>query len=635
CWGDDVHGLLSPPTDETFTEIALGPYHGCGVTEAGAVRCWGEETGLGSGYTTPPSDLSNVVEVSVGYKSACTLDDAGTIQCWGEDTSAFSELPSDLEFASVSMNPLGAGCATTVDGDAYCWHLDDTDTLGWAPTRAAFVDVTAAGSYACGLKEDGTFSCWGEQPGRPQGPSHLYIGTDFVEVDAGNRGICARRADGRVDCWGGLEPPSHEDFSSIDLSSEQHACGVREGGELACWGSEPDRGAERPDGEFIDVSAGKEFNCAVRSSGDIVCWGDTDDENLTPPDGGDFVEVDVDQSNACARSNDGTIACWGTDNIHSFDGQDEAYQSLDITVGSACALTEAGQISCQGSLNTPEWLGGVARIDAQEQTLCWLSSDRRGRCNSLLESPTADLSTISAGGRHACSLRPDGRVTCWNRGRSSDGELEFPGGTGFVDVAAAGYGGCALGSDGRPECWGANTAGGVSPPPNDDYVSLDAEKHHHCGVRDNGEVDCWTYSDQQFEHLDFGPSVDLPDDLTGPLDLAMGESHGCVLDAGGEIHCFGEIEQPTGCDSDGDGGEVCWGDPDQSDRFEQLACGTQHCCALQDDHTAYCWGNGPGTRPPGDEFVEIAAGYGFSCGTRPDQTLRCWGSFVADSWSAQ
>ena len=140
-------------------------------------------------------------------------------------------------------------------------------------------------------------------------------------------------------------------------------------------------------------------------------------------------------------------------------------------------------------------------------------------------------------------------------------------------------------------CWG-----GSSAPTDDDFQTIDvvdSVARHHCGVRERGEVDCWSYSDDVFDVESFGAPVDLPANLVQPLELSIGEEHGCVLDASGEIARFGNIEQPTGCETNSDGELVCWGQPQDSDRFTDLACGGRHCCALESDGTAYCWGGGP------------------------------------------
>ncbi len=626
CWGEDTNGKASPPTDETFARISLGKYHGCGATEDGRVVCWGVEQGLQRGYVTPPAGLADIVDVAVGDRWACALDSAGHAECWGADSMAIASLPAGLELSSISIHPgSGTGCGLTVDQEAFCWRFDDTDTFGWAPTGAAFVEVTAGKAHGCGLKEDGTFSCWGDLWQGEQ----KFVGDAFVEVDAGHRTTCARRANGSVSCWGGLGAPSFDDFVTIDVvdTIARHACGVRDGGQLHCWGLSPDHGGQQPTGAFRDVSAGWNRNCAVRESGALVCWDSESTDATDPPRGDDFVEVEVGFWQSCARRASGEVVCWGEQSTPY--PADQSFASLDVAGDGTCALTNAGQVVCRGSIDTPRWLSGVARIDAHGATLCWLTSEHTGRCNNAIEdSPTSDLEAVSAGKYHACSLRPDGRVSCWNRGYSYDGELDVPTDAGFVAVSASAFGGCALGDDGSAQCWGADSAGGIAPAPHEDYVLLDAEGRHHCGVRQAGGVDCWSYPDLEF--LD--PMADLPASLPEPLALAIGGEHGCVLDAAGEVHCFGQILAPTGCAQDRQGQVYCWGDPQNSDRFAQLACGSAHCCALDTDGHPLCWGESSLLPVPSERFVEIAAGEGYTCGTRADHSLRCWGAFVADSW---
>ncbi|MGH8533830.1 MAG: hypothetical protein ACREV1_14170, partial [Gammaproteobacteria bacterium] len=55
--------------------------------------------------------------------------------------------------------------------------------------------------------------------------------------------------------------------------------------------------------------------------------------------------------------------------------------------------------------------------------------------------------TLTAGGKHTCALRFDGRVVCW-------GTLRSPFSHHFVQLSAGFEHTCGLRSDGAVACWG-------------------------------------------------------------------------------------------------------------------------------------------------------------------------------------
>jgi len=131
------------------------------------------------------------------------------------------------------------------------------------------VQVSCGYNHSCGLCEDGSAVCWGEDlAGNTEPPN-----TEFTMISIGFSSSCGLTADGEVECWdiflGGINHMSRH----FDLGF-QHACAVRlDDGGVECWGNNADGQADEPDGAFVYVSAGSYHTCAVAADGSIVCWG--------------------------------------------------------------------------------------------------------------------------------------------------------------------------------------------------------------------------------------------------------------------------------------------------------------------------------------------------------------------------
>ncbi|CAN5897868.1 hypothetical protein BH20PSE1_BH20PSE1_08610 [soil metagenome] len=130
--------------------------------------------------------------------------------------------------------------------------------------------------------------------------------------------------------------------------------------------------------------------------------------------------------------------------------------------------------------------------------------------------------TLTAGGKHTCALRFDGRVVCW-------GTLASPFSHHFVQLSAGFEHTCGLRSDGAVTCWGHNDLGQAAPP-SGGFTEVSAGQSHTCGIRPGGRVECWG---------DGSSGQAAPPD--GPFThLSAGSWHTCGVrpGAGGAIGCF-------------------------------------------------------------------------------------------------
>ncbi len=205
---------ISLSDDVAFTQVAVGGYHTCAVTEEGTIYCWGwnsyGEQGNDTQTTSSAPVLANSVsgkaytKVAVGTYSTCALVDDGTAYCWGtgaygllgdnaetavstqtSDTKYsnyysltpvavdMSNVPSGVTFVDIDMDNLTA-CALGSDGIAYCWGLGQSGQIGdgseedrylpvpvTMPDDVIFTEVNCAGWSTCAIGTDGEAYCWG------------------------------------------------------------------------------------------------------------------------------------------------------------------------------------------------------------------------------------------------------------------------------------------------------------------------------------------------------------------------------------------------------------------------------------------------------------------------------------------
>ena len=259
---------------------------------------------------------------------------------------------------------------------------------------ATFSAVSAGASHSCGLRSDGTITCWGDgSSGQLSAP-----GGRFTAITSASTHSCAVGTNGAITCWGAndygsLDAPSGR-FVAID-SGGITSCAVRADGTVACWGDNYYGQTEAPGGAFSAVSAGGRHSCGLRSDGTITCWGDNNDGQTEAP-GGAFSAVSAGASHSCGLRSDGTITCWGDNNFGQTEVPGGAFSAVSAGGRHSCGLRSDGTITCWGD-------------NTYGQT----------------EVPGGAFSAVSAGGRHSCGLRSDGTITCW--GDNTYGQTEVPG----------------------------------------------------------------------------------------------------------------------------------------------------------------------------------------------------------------
>ena len=258
CWPEPVL------EDPAFSAVEAWPggAHGCALSTAGAVACWGDgrENRLGTsfppGYCTELApggggpeypcardpalitDLGPFTAVRAGGGHSCALAAAGEIHCWGNNgegqlgrgTVGGDDLPGPVD-GTRTYSALDAGSSHTCalsEGRAFCWGSNDEGQLGsmedggcdtsppvaCRPVEVAggpFTTIAAGGNHTCALDSSGAAWCWG---GNDQGqlgtgtttPSSVPVrvtgGLRFGTLSAGEGATCGLATTGLAYCWG-------------------------------------------------------------------------------------------------------------------------------------------------------------------------------------------------------------------------------------------------------------------------------------------------------------------------------------------------------------------------------------------------------------------------------------------------
>ncbi|HEX4445704.1 MAG TPA: hypothetical protein VH044_03180 [Polyangiaceae bacterium] len=353
-----------------WAAVSISSVSGCGVTTAGSVRCWSDETldgVLGNGTTLPsafPAQVSglasDVVSLSVGNDFACALAAGGGVQCWGAippRSGLGSEVPVAIANLASGATAIAAGgqsaCALTASRGVLCWGTNGSGELGNGTTSDSASAVAVTGLTG--------------------NPATLAVGFDFA---------CVATTTGAVQCWG--------DDSSGELG----------GPSTGRFSASPVAVVGLP-APVTAVTAGAAFACALTSTGDVYCWGANDGSQLgsfSGPSSPTPVHVDglpqdiraiaAGQSFACALTSGGAVLCWGDDTSGQLgngsfgsrsaspvqvSGLTSGVASISLGGQSACAITFAGDLLCWGS-------NDVAQIGDAPTTFCSMGSPSARVC---------------------------------------------------------------------------------------------------------------------------------------------------------------------------------------------------------------------------------------------------------------
>jgi alpha-tubulin suppressor-like RCC1 family protein len=317
CWGANTGGQIGDSTTSAsnaprrvilpagvrLASIAVGSRMACGLSNAGAAYCWGDNANFGIGSATvlkntiatlvdPPAAMT-FRSLVIGSAHACALNSAGAVYCWGinsqgalgNNQTGNSTIPAAVAAAAgVTYSTLAAAsnavCAVTVAGAVDCWGFNDSGQLGNASTVTSRVPVRALlpanvvvrsiaaganGFHFCAITSTDTIYCWGRNIGGQFGAGKLFENSTPVAVplpgalraralSAGTTSLCVAASDNRLYCQGA---GSRGELGNGTTAEQLTFAPV-----------------QTPAGVVFDVvRSGFQTTCALSTVGALYCWG--------------------------------------------------------------------------------------------------------------------------------------------------------------------------------------------------------------------------------------------------------------------------------------------------------------------------------------------------------------------------
>jgi alpha-tubulin suppressor-like RCC1 family protein len=414
CWGFDVFGQLGDgATSSRSTPAAVsGLAHAvfavsagydqtCAVTTDGGAQCWGSDQygqlGTGRTFLRPAAEdvaglTSGVAALAVGSDHGCVVTAAGGVQCWGQNyygqlgdhTYSSRATPAGVSGLTSGIAAVTAGgfhsCALTGSGGLQCWGYNGDGELGDATidTRSSPVGVVglisgvaavvAADLHTCALTSAGGVKCWGLNGSGQLGDGTTINRSTPVDVMGLTSGVVAVAVGPAAD----------------------HSCAVTSAGALKCWGN--NNNGQLGDGTTTDratpvdvigltsgvvaAAAGGTHTCVLTTAGGVKCWGNngagqlgdgTTTQRLTPVDviglPCGVSGVTAGSTHTCARTSSGGATCWGANyggqiGDGTLNDQHAPVDVIGLTSGvtavaagyaHTCAVTTAVSVKCWGN----------------------------------------------------------------------------------------------------------------------------------------------------------------------------------------------------------------------------------------------------------------------------------------------
>lgn len=288
--------------------------------------------------------------------------------------------------------------------------------------------------------------------------------------------------------------------------------------------------ASPPEGKFVDISVSRNRSCGVRESGEIDCWGTASAYAEDQVPAGRFVKVSLAKSFTCGVRVDASLACWESPDEPHLHGEPRLLgvpqgRFVDVFAPGPCGVREGGELECwryDGFGNMTD--SNRARIPFERRhreryvevtgshyrgPYCGLRGDGRADCwygyGDYMPAPPAGVEPLSSLAlrelTQACGVRLDGSLVCWNPqtgaiwnlhsevlNGSLDGEYVFVRSGNLSEF-------CALSIEGMLKCWYLDTRPELRGPArtvlSGGFVDVALGADHGCAIRLDSTVACW------------------------------------------------------------------------------------------------------------------------------------------------
>lgn len=379
CWTD----AIAVPGIAGAVEIAVTDAAGCARLADGSVRCWGR---------VEAPTVTGATRLTHGGLFCATQAD-GHAQCWGRPWHAFDGFAPAVETVAAGLET----CEIAADRTVHCAASDAHHATAVPGATDARALVSTGSESWCALRGDGAVLCWGRNDNDLLGAVALgeldaraaaapIAGLPAAtQVAAGWRTACILGRAGDVWCWGGalgiadplnnaaeLDGPFAPDAvtvrgltDAVDLdATAHHACAVRRGGTVACWGRNNE--FQLGDGttharttpvpvagiaDAVHVVTARERTCALLRDGTVRCWGQTP---VTLDAAIHVVQLAVEDSSVCVVRDDHRALCtgriaelMGATGLAPIPGPADVAE-IALVGEAACVRTLAGHVECFG-----------------------------------------------------------------------------------------------------------------------------------------------------------------------------------------------------------------------------------------------------------------------------------------------
>ena len=603
CWGNTALGNGSTSTQWTpvqvsnvtdFVQIAMSKNDqatACGVTKRGLAFCWGEELdgSLGNGATagtqTVPSQVSNITDfkkVAINSYTGCGLRANGKMVCWGNDWAgqlgngepkANSDVPVEVtgisDFIDLTVGKDSA-CGIRKNGDGWCWGRDRMQTRGTAVSDSSSPVRMMGGPYSYIEQGNGMGHAIVHAKQRN---TTVHLNKEWPRLSAGRKNACMIDNNKTIWCWGldgsgqlgngatagtqvapsavSVAGPWVQVTVGTSFSDTNMACGLRENGNVYCWGSDSNGGlgngggvtADQPSPYLVGtttdlwtaVSADGNGACGIKVDGSLWCWGSgsygktgfgntSDVPSPAKVDDGPWIRVAAGNAQSCGIKQDGSLWCWGRDHLGQLgDGGTASDKYIPTPVaenGPWIDVSPSNEVTCAVKADGTAWCWGngtVSRLNGTPQKPMPVRDP----------GPWRSMSTFTT---HICGVKVDGSAWCW--GANTNGELgngtvtaadtpvQVNGGSNWVALDVGEFFTCGIKSDGSAWCWGDDTNGELG---NGTAVTADQRSPYPVSLFPKKPTHVWkdntSYTSQAGINLNIGTSRYISDSSGSGLTL--------------------------------------------------------------------------------------------------------------------